>query len=224
MTYHYLPPGGINKMAPFQKPHLFAVCRWPHYGSLWAHSHCHQFSLLCHLVPCNIPGTQHSPIPHLPHQSIGPLIRTIASFRHPPQASCAVDQYVSTATVGAKSLSNPRPCHTHYAELLRYLFAVVHLSPLRARLSRSSFLLIFWKPHKTRLLPGPIALTGSKAYGRWIWVNIYEQAIFVSLLGSAVHHHNVKKKSACSVCVWCIQIHLFAIYRLVGRKKLPIGL
>lgn len=221
MTYHYLPPGGINKMAPFQKPHWFTDCRWPHYGSLWAHSHCHQFSLLCHLVPCNIPGTQHSPIPPLPHQSIGPLVRTIASFRHPPQASCAVDQYVSTATVWGQVSVKPQtlphpPCRT----IASSVCCCASFAPACTASTFCLFCYFFESLTKHDSCQDIVALTGSKAYGRWIWVKIYEQAIFVSLLGSAVHHHNVKKKSARSVCVWRIQIHLFAIYRLVGRKEL----
>lgn len=80
--------------------------------------------LSCHLAPCNVPDTKHSPIPALPHQSIAPLVRAIASFPDapllPPSVLRSGSISINDHCGGRVSVS---PCHTHHADLLRHLFA-----------------------------------------------------------------------------------------------------
>lgn len=110
VNYHHLPPGGLNEM-DVQATLWCTDCKRHHHGPLFANSHCRQFPLPCHLVPCNIPDTKHSPIPPLPHQSIAPLVRTTASFLDapllPPRVLRSGSICINGHCGGAKTLSAP---------------------------------------------------------------------------------------------------------------------
>lgn len=102
------------------------------------------FSLPCHLAPCNIPDTKHSPIPQLPHQSIAPLVRTIFSFLDVPLLPPSLLHSGSICINGhCGSQVSVCPCHTHHTELLRHLFAFAHLSSLTAQCMASMCTLVF---------------------------------------------------------------------------------
>lgn len=203
MTYHYLPPGGINKMTPFQKPHWFTDCRWPHYG----------FFLSPLPLPSIFPPLSSGPLqlswhPTFPNTTITSSINRPSRLHDcllpsPPSSVLRSGSICINGHCGRPSLcQTPDPATPTMQNYCVICLLSCIFRPCVHGLHVSLFLLLFWKPHKTRLLPGPVALTGSRAYGRWIWVNIYEQAIFVSLLGSAVDHHNVKKKRVRAVYVY----------------------
>lgn len=132
-------------------------------------------------------------------------------------ASCTADQYVSTDTVGAKSLLAPATPTTQ-----NYCVICLHLRIFHPSLHSAwppcacSSLLLSQNPHKTLLLPGPVALTGSKerVYGKRIRLNIYLQVnIFVSFLGSAIYHHDAEIRSVCVSGEWAQCMCVYDVYK-----------